>query len=48
MEYNKLLKYHGLKDHQVNKLSMGGTRAAGLLFYRVMLLATWGILGLPG
>ncbi|PKK79840.1 hypothetical protein RhiirC2_842256 [Rhizophagus irregularis] len=48
MEYNRLLKYHGLKDHQVNKLSMGGTRAAGLLFYRVMLLATWGILGLPG
>ncbi|CAI2163339.1 6790_t:CDS:2 [Funneliformis geosporum] len=48
MEYNKLLKYHGLKDHQVNRSAMGGTRAAGLLFYRVILLATWGILGLPG
>ncbi|CAJ0826253.1 3219_t:CDS:10 [Entrophospora sp. SA101] len=48
MSYDKLLKYHGLKDHQVNKTVMGGYRAAGLFFYRVMLLTTWSILGLPG
>ncbi|RHZ59343.1 hypothetical protein Glove_364g45 [Diversispora epigaea] len=46
--YNKLLNYYGLKDHQVNKTAIGGPRAAGLLLYRVMLLTTWSILGLPG
>jgi len=48
MSYDKLLKYYGLKDHQVNKTAMGGYRTAGLFFYRVILLTTWSILGLPG
>ncbi|CAG8548205.1 10698_t:CDS:2, partial [Scutellospora calospora] len=46
--YNQLLKYYGLKDHQVHKSAIGGPRAAGLLLYRIMLLTTWSILGLPG
>ncbi|CAG8554727.1 11358_t:CDS:2 [Dentiscutata erythropus] len=46
--YNQLLKYYGLKDHQVNTSAIGGPRAAGLLLYRIMLLTTWSILGLPG
>ncbi|CAG8635122.1 10816_t:CDS:2 [Cetraspora pellucida] len=48
MAYNQLLKYYGLKDHQVNKSAIGGPRAAGLLLYRIILLTTWSILGLPG
>jgi glycerol-3-phosphate O-acyltransferase/dihydroxyacetone phosphate acyltransferase len=48
MTYNQLLKYHGLKDHQVNKTALGGCRAAGLLVYRVVLLVLWSIIGLPG
>ncbi|CAG8498658.1 4725_t:CDS:2, partial [Dentiscutata heterogama] len=35
-------------DHQVNTSAIGGPRAAGLLLYRIMLLTTWSILGLPG
>ncbi|CAG8769313.1 19316_t:CDS:2, partial [Racocetra persica] len=41
MAYNQLLKYYGLKDHQVNKSAIGGPRAAGLLLYRIILLTTW-------
>ncbi|CAG8558444.1 3355_t:CDS:2 [Gigaspora margarita] len=48
MAYNKLLKYYGLKDHQVNTSAIGGPRAAGLLLYRIMVLTSWSILGLPG
>ncbi|RIB13062.1 hypothetical protein C2G38_1975615 [Gigaspora rosea] len=48
MAYNKLLKYYGLKDHQVNTSNIGGPRAAGLLLYRIMVLTSWSILGLPG
>ncbi|KAG9290933.1 hypothetical protein G9A89_011083 [Geosiphon pyriformis] len=48
MAYNQLLKYHGLKDHQVNKKVLGGKRTAGLFLYRIFLLFTWSILGLPG
>ncbi|CAG8570949.1 879_t:CDS:2 [Ambispora gerdemannii] len=48
MTYNQLLKYHGLKDHQVNKKVLGGRRSAGLLIYRVFLLFFWSVLGLPG
>ncbi|CAG8789105.1 7172_t:CDS:2, partial [Gigaspora rosea] len=41
MAYNKLLKYYGLKDHQVNTSNIGGPRAAGLLLYRIMVLTSW-------
>lgn len=48
LAYNQLLKYHGLRDHQVNKTALGGTRAFGLLLYRVALLTVWGLLAFPG
>ncbi|OZJ03873.1 hypothetical protein BZG36_03684 [Bifiguratus adelaidae] len=48
MAYNQLLKYHGLKDHQVNTTKLGGARAMGLFWYRVMWLLLWGLLAFPG
>ncbi|KAL1916529.1 uncharacterized protein VTP21DRAFT_5720 [Calcarisporiella thermophila] len=46
--YNQLLKYHGLKDHQVQKAALHGGHALSLLIYRMFWLAFWGILSLPG
>nr|CAG8599867.1 13910_t:CDS:2 [Entrophospora candida] len=48
MAYNQLLKYHGLKDHQVNKTVEDGYRVLFLLIYRIIVLTIWIILGLPG
>ncbi|CAJ0927629.1 14066_t:CDS:2 [Entrophospora sp. SA101] len=48
MAYNQLLKYHGLKDHQVNKTVEDGCRVLFLLIYRIIVLTIWIILGLPG
>ncbi|KAI9033557.1 hypothetical protein CLU79DRAFT_724298 [Phycomyces nitens] len=55
LAYNQLLKYHGIKDHQVSKTSVGGRkRTAGLILKRICiitLLALWafpgGLLNLP-
>ncbi|CAG8608470.1 10537_t:CDS:10 [Cetraspora pellucida] len=48
MAYNQLLKYYGLKDHQVQKTAHGGFRALFLLLQRIFLLILWSILGFPG
>lgn len=48
MVYNKMLKYHALRDHQVKKTEVGGGRALALLIYRTMSLSTMAMLALPG
>ncbi|CAG8537386.1 2140_t:CDS:10 [Funneliformis mosseae] len=48
MAYNQLLKYHGLKDHQVHRTALGGIRAFTLLIYRLLVLIIWAIIGFPG
>ncbi|CAG8793252.1 37103_t:CDS:2, partial [Racocetra persica] len=48
MAYNQLLKYYGLKDHQVQKTAHGEFRALFLLLQRIFLLMLWSILGFPG
>lgn len=48
LAYNQLLKYHGLKDHQVDRTRVGGLWTFGLFCYRVSLLFFWGGLALPG
>ncbi|RUS31978.1 hypothetical protein BC938DRAFT_476604, partial [Jimgerdemannia flammicorona] len=47
LAYNQLQKYRGLRDHQVNKTSLGGPRAFGLLLYRFAVLVVWGLLSFP-
>jgi glycerol-3-phosphate O-acyltransferase/dihydroxyacetone phosphate acyltransferase len=48
LAYNQLLKYHGLKDHQVSKTNLRRRHTLALLSYRVMLLLVWGLLAFPG
>jgi len=48
LAYNQLLKYHGLKDHQVPKTDLRRRHTLALLSYRVMLLLVWGLLAFPG
>lgn len=47
-EYNKLLRYLGLKDHQVENAGRPRWRAFFILCYRFGLLSAWGALALPG
>lgn len=54
MAYNQVLKYHGIKDHQVSKTNNDGARILWLLIKRIFvltILALWafpgGILNLP-
>ncbi|KAJ3111550.1 hypothetical protein HDU96_005611 [Phlyctochytrium bullatum] len=47
-EYNKLLKYYGIKDHQVMKTSFGGVKALVLLASRVTELVVLFLLAAPG
>ncbi|GJE95109.1 glycerol-3-phosphate O-acyltransferase [Phanerochaete sordida] len=48
LKYNRLLRDLGLRDHQVPGARKAGWRTFGLLCYRVLLLAVWSILALPG
>ncbi|KAL0088931.1 hypothetical protein J3Q64DRAFT_1732387 [Phycomyces blakesleeanus] len=48
LAYNQLLKYHGLKDHQVPGINLRGWRTFFLLVYRLLTLAVWGLLAFPG
>ncbi|KAI8974984.1 hypothetical protein BDB01DRAFT_805608 [Pilobolus umbonatus] len=48
LAYNQLLKYHGLKDHQVSKTELGGFRTLFLLIKRVILLAILLLWDFPG
>ncbi|ORY58696.1 hypothetical protein BCR35DRAFT_271133, partial [Leucosporidium creatinivorum] len=47
-EYNTLLRYMGLKDHQIEAVARPWWRSFVLLCYRLGLLSAWGILALPG
>ncbi|KAI8063930.1 hypothetical protein BC940DRAFT_327244 [Gongronella butleri] len=46
--YNQLLKYHGLKDHQVPEINLREWRTFFLLLYRILILVVWGLLAFPG
>ncbi|KAI8889959.1 hypothetical protein K501DRAFT_237572 [Backusella circina FSU 941] len=48
MAYNQLLKYHGLKDHQVPEINLREWWTFFLLCYRVGVLLVWGLLAFPG
>ncbi|KAL9557802.1 hypothetical protein MBANPS3_001193 [Mucor bainieri] len=48
LAYNQLLKYHGLRDHQVPEINLRGWRTFFLLWYRVGVLVVWGLLSFPG
>ncbi|GAA6016576.1 hypothetical protein JCM10207_002847 [Rhodosporidiobolus poonsookiae] len=47
-DYNTLLRYLGLKDHQVDRVGRPRWRSFFLLCYRLGLLSAWGALALPG
>ncbi|KAM0792271.1 hypothetical protein ACM66B_004963 [Microbotryomycetes sp. NB124-2] len=47
-EYNTKLRYLGLKDHQVEKISRSWWKSFALLAYRLGLVSAWGALALPG
>lgn len=48
LAYNQLVKYHGLRDHQVPRMELHGPRILALLCYRILLLTIWGLLAFPG
>ncbi|RCH96055.1 hypothetical protein CU097_009131 [Rhizopus azygosporus] len=48
LAYNQLLKYNGLKDHQVPEITIRKWRTFFLLCYRIMILTVWGLLSFPG
>ncbi|CED82465.1 glycerol-3-phosphate o-acyltransferase [Phaffia rhodozyma] len=48
IQYNRLLRDLGLRDHQVERATRAGLRSLGLLAYRVGLLGAWSVLALPG
>ena len=43
-----MLKMHGIKDHQVKNVGIGGRRALSLLVYRIFQLLLLGVLIIPG
>ncbi|CAO3695281.1 unnamed protein product [Umbelopsis ramanniana] len=48
LAYNQLVKYHGLRDHQVSRMELHTSRILALLSYRILLLLIWGLLAFPG
>ncbi|ORE11660.1 hypothetical protein BCV72DRAFT_283866 [Rhizopus microsporus var. microsporus] len=48
LAYNQLLKYHGIKDHQVLKTRNNGARMLWLLVKRIFVLAILSLLAFPG
>lgn len=48
LAYNQLVKYHGLRDHQVPRMSLKSPSILALLMYRILLLIIWGLLAFPG
>ncbi|ORY98031.1 hypothetical protein BCR43DRAFT_438369 [Syncephalastrum racemosum] len=46
--YNQLLKYHGLRDHQVPDINLREWRTFFLLVYRFCILVIWTLLAFPG
>ncbi|KAI8093181.1 uncharacterized protein BX664DRAFT_277983 [Halteromyces radiatus] len=48
LAYNQLLKYHGIRDHQVSKTDLGGKHTLVLLIKRCMILTLLTLCGFPG
>ncbi|KAH8099482.1 glycerol-3-phosphate O-acyltransferase [Cristinia sonorae] len=48
LKYNRLVRDLGLRDHQVPRAQPASWKTLGLLVYRLLLLAAWTILALPG
>ncbi|KAJ3187113.1 hypothetical protein HDU85_007151 [Gaertneriomyces sp. JEL0708] len=48
MEYNRLLSYYGIRDHQVNRTGIGRLVAFSRLITRLAELIIFAIVGLPG
>ncbi|KAJ2807845.1 Glycerol-3-phosphate/dihydroxyacetone phosphate acyltransferase [Coemansia helicoidea] len=47
-DYNRHLRYYGLRDHQVESMRIGRAQAGALFVWRVVWLAIMGLLALPG
>ncbi|KAJ3101157.1 hypothetical protein HDU97_001623 [Phlyctochytrium planicorne] len=47
-DYNKLLKYYGIRDHQVMKTSFGGLKALALMLHRLVEIILLFSLAAPG
>ncbi|CAO3615340.1 unnamed protein product [Cunninghamella blakesleeana] len=48
LAYNQLLKYHGIRDHQVSKTDLGGKRTLFLLLKRTAMLILLTLSSFPG
>ncbi|KAG2231461.1 hypothetical protein BDF21DRAFT_418831 [Thamnidium elegans] len=48
MAYNQVLKYHGIKDHQVSKTNNDGARILWLLIKRIFVLTILALWAFPG
>ncbi|KAI9495694.1 hypothetical protein BDB00DRAFT_759895 [Zychaea mexicana] len=48
LAYNQMLKYHGLRDHQVPDINLREWRTFFLLLQRILILIVWGLLAFPG
>jgi glycerol-3-phosphate O-acyltransferase/dihydroxyacetone phosphate acyltransferase len=48
LAYNQLLKYHGIKDHQVPKTDLGGLHTLKFLLKRLGILLGITLLDFPG
>ncbi|KAG2225551.1 hypothetical protein INT45_013662 [Circinella minor] len=48
LAYNQMIKYHGIKDHQVSKTDLGGKRTVALLMERIFILTLLTLWAFPG
>ncbi|KAG0182652.1 hypothetical protein DFQ28_011177 [Apophysomyces sp. BC1034] len=48
LAYNQLIKYHGIRDHQVTKTELGGRHTLALLLERIFFLIFFALWGFPG
>ncbi|KAI9274439.1 hypothetical protein BDA99DRAFT_497485 [Phascolomyces articulosus] len=48
LAYNQMIKYHGIKDHQVSKTDLGGRRTVALLMERIFILTLLTLWAFPG
>lgn len=48
LKYNKLLRAHGLRDHQVQKTALKAGHSITLIVWRLVLLSFYAIIALPG
>jgi glycerol-3-phosphate O-acyltransferase/dihydroxyacetone phosphate acyltransferase len=48
LEYDRLLRYMGLRDHQVEHADRPAWKSLAILCYRVGLISVWTLFALPG